>query len=137
MAFTSIAFLIGILLLPLGALFTFVLVRWVVRNLRWEGQAEPLQFTGSYWALLGWQAFLYVSLISIIGWAWVGTAATRWYCRNFEGSHQQLSFVASGWDLLWRTILFVLGFVVVIPIPWVMAWYTRWIVSQFHLSARM
>jgi len=127
---------VPILLLPVSALFALIIVRWMVRNLRWEDQTEALQFTGSYWGVLGWQAFLYVSLISIIGWAWVLTAQLRWYSRNFTGTNTQLSFVGSGWGVLWRSIVFVLLCFLVIPIPWILAWYTRWFVSQFHLSAR-
>ncbi len=124
------------LLIPLNVLFNFMVVRWILGKLRWDGQAEPLRFTGSYWGLLGWIALLWVSIISLIGWAWVVTAMTRWMCRNIEGSREQLSFVASGFGVLGHFALFTLTCVFVIPIPWMLAWLTRWMVSQFHLSQR-
>jgi len=125
------------LLLPLTAFFNLLTIRWVISKLRWDGQHEPLRFAGSYLGLLGWFAFLMISFISIIGWAWVTTAMARWLCRNVEGSNEQLSFVASGWGVLWRTVLFVLGCCVIIPIPWLLRWLTRWFVSQTCLSNRV
>jgi hypothetical protein len=125
-----------LLLIPLNALFNIMLMRWLFSKLRWEGQAEPLQFVGSYWGLLGWLALLWVSLLSIVGWAWVTTAMTRWTCRNIEGSREQMSFVASGWGVLWRFIVFTIACGFIIPIPWMLAWLTRWMISQFHLRAR-
>lgn len=124
------------LLIPLNALFNFMIVRWLIGNLRWDGQSEPLRFVGSYWGLLGWLALLWVSVLSIIGWAWVTTAMTRWMCRNIEGSGEQLSFVASGWGVLWRFVVFTIACIFIIPIPWMLAWLTRWMISQLHLSPR-
>ncbi len=125
-----------ILLLPLSALFNFMMVRWVISKLRWDDHAEPLRFVGSYWGLLGWFALLWISVITIIGWAWVITAMTRWMCRNIEGSREQLSFVASGLGVLWRFVVFVIACAFIIPIPWMLAWLTRWMISQLHLSPR-
>jgi hypothetical protein len=125
-----------LVLLPLNALFNLMIVRWVMAKLRWDGQGEPLRFVGSYWGLLGWFAFLWVSLLSIIGWAWVATAMGRWMCRNIEGAREELTFVASGWGLLWRFFVFAIACGFIIPIPWMIAWFTRWMVSQYHLGPR-
>ena len=125
-----------ILLIPLNAFFTLLTIRLVTSKLRWDGQHEPLRFTGSYLGLLGWLAFLVVSFISIIGWAWVTTAMARWLCRNVEGSSEQLSFVASGWGILWRFFVFSIACLFIIPIPWMVAWLVRWLISQYHLSPR-
>jgi hypothetical protein len=124
------------LIIPLSILFYFIIIRWFVSNLIWQGQGAPLTFAGSFWGLLGWSLLLGISFITIIGWAWVMTAAMRWICRHVEGSSLQLSFVASGLGLLWRSILFVLACCLIIPVPWVLRWYTAWNISQFHLSAR-
>lgn len=125
-----------ILLIPLNAFFNLLIIRWVLSKLRWDGQHEPLRFTGSYIGLLGWLALLWVSVFTIIGWAWATTAMTRWLCRNVEGSSEQLSFVASGWGFLWRMIVFVVACIFIIPIPWMVAWLVRWLISQYHLSQR-
>lgn len=130
-------FIVQLLLMPLTVLFYRIIVRWFFANLTWEGQRQPLQFIGGYWPFLGWQAFMTVSMISIIGWAWVFTAMTRWMCRNVVGSSKKLSFVGTGWSVLWRSVVFVLACIFIIPIPWMMRWYARWFVSQLCLSDRV
>ena len=79
---------------------------------------------------------MYLSVITIIGWAWVITAWMRWICRNIEGTRREMVFNASGLEVLWRTIVFAIGCVFMIPIPWVMRWYASWYVSQFALVER-
>jgi hypothetical protein len=123
--------LITIILTPL---FLFIITRWFVRNLVWDGQAGPLRFTATYWPMLGWYLLMIVSVFSIIGWAWVCTAWTRWMCRRIEGGAHALVFTASGWGLLWRAVLFALSCIFIVPIPWTFHWYIRWMVSQFALG---
>jgi GYF domain 2 len=125
---------VNLLLLPLTTLFLLLIIRWFSRNLVWEGQTAPLVFTGGYWPMLGWYVLFILSFITIIGWAWVSTAWTRWMCRHLEGSVRKLVFNATGWGLLWRTVLFALSCVLLIPIPWTLHWYTRWLVSQCALT---
>jgi hypothetical protein len=125
---------LNLLILPLTVLFLVIIVRWFWRNLVWEGQTAPLSFTGGYWAWLGWYVLTILSIITIIGWAWVCTAWIRWMCRHVEGSARQLVFTAGGWAMLWRTILFVLSCVFIVPIPWTFHWYTCWLVSQCALA---
>ena len=124
------------LLLPLTSLFYLITIRWFFAKLNWEGRSAPLAFTGSYWGLLGWLAFAWISFLTIIGWAWVTTAMLRWMCRHVQGSSKQLSFEGSGWGLLWRTFALGLCSALIIPIPWIFAWYARWIIAQLHLSDR-
>jgi hypothetical protein len=125
--------LVSIFLAPL---FLCIITRWFVRNLIWDGQAAPLRFTGTYWPLLGWYLLVIVSVFSIIGWAWVCTAWTRWICRRVEGGGHSLQFTASGWGLLWRSVLFTVACIFIVPIPWTFRWYTRWMVSQFALGGQ-
>lgn len=124
---------LGLVSIPLSAFCAFIIVRWFFRNLTWDGRMATLEFTGSYWALLGWNLFALVAFISIIGWAWVYAAWGRWLCRNVKGSARQFIFTASGWGYLWRTVTLVIGVVYFFPLPWVLRWYTRWLVSQFAL----
>jgi hypothetical protein len=125
-----------LLALPLSVLFLFIILRWFLRNLAWDGQTTQLNFTGSYWPLLGWYLLLIVSFLSIIGWAWVATAWTRWMCRNISGSERQLVFTASGGGYLWRVLVLAVTSIFLIPIPWMMCWFTRWLISQFALVER-
>jgi len=125
-----------LLVLPLSLFFLLIILRWFLQNLAWEGQATTLTFTGGYWPMLGWYLLLIVSIISIIGWAWVYTAWIRWMCRHVEGSARQLIFTAGGWSLLWRFTVFTLSCIVIIPIPWTFHWIARWFISQLALVER-
>ncbi len=128
--------LVPLVLLPLSVLLYIIVARWFFRNLTWDGQSEPLRFTGGYWAFLGWSAFMWVAAITIIGWAWVMTAVIRWACRHIEGSSKQLTFEASGWGVLWRSLVFGLTSIFIIPIPWTLRWYMNWFITQFYLRDR-
>jgi hypothetical protein len=77
-----------------------------------------------------------LSILSIVGWAWVSTAWARWMCRHVEGSHRELVFNASGWSYLWRMLVVVLTSIFLVPIPWTLRWFTRWAVSQLALVER-
>jgi hypothetical protein len=124
---------IDIVVVPLTVLFTFMIARWFCRNLAWEGQTSQLAFTGGYWPWLGWYVLTILSILTVIGWAWVVTAWMRWMCRHVEGSARKLAFTAGGWSFLWRSVLFFLSCFLVVPIPWTLCWYTRWLVSQCAL----
>ena len=75
-----------------------------------------------------------LSIISVIGWAWVATAWGRWMCRNVQGSSRELIFTASGLGYLWRALVLALTAIFIIPrTAW---WFTRWLVSQLALVER-
>ena len=123
-------------LIRLGVIILLLLLilKWILFNLVWEGQTSRLTFTGNYWAVLGWSIVTAISVITIVGWAWVQAAWMRWMCRHFEGGNRQLVFTAGGWDILWRTWVFALSCIVIIPIPWTLHWITHWYISQFALT---
>jgi hypothetical protein len=125
-----------LVLIPLQAFLSWMIVRWIVANISSEGRQLPISFVGSAWAYIGWYLLLAVSAITIIGWAWVITAWMRWTCRNIAGTRREIVFDASGLGVLWRTLVFAIGCAFIIPIPWLLAWYTRWYVSQFALVER-
>jgi uncharacterized protein DUF4339 len=125
-----------LIVIPLEGVLSWMTVRWIIANISSEGRQLPLNFEGSPWAYVGWYLLLYVSVITIIGWAWVMTAWMRWICRNVDGTRRVIVFNADGWEILWRTVIAVLFAVLIIPIPWVTAWYYRWYVSQFALVER-
>jgi len=125
-----------IVLAPVNAFLAWMVTRWIAANISSDGQKLPLTFEGSAWGYIGWFVLLYVSMITIIGWAWVTTAWMRWICRNIAGTRRAVVFNASGWGVLWRTVLFILASILIIPIPWVLGWLARWYVSQFALVER-
>jgi hypothetical protein len=122
--------------IPLQAFLSWMSVRWIAANLSSSGTPLPVAFNGSALGYIGWYLLMYLSVITIIGWAWVIAAWMRWICRNIEGTRREVLFSATGWEMLWRTVLFALGCALLIPIPWVMRWYTSWYVSQFALVER-
>jgi GYF domain 2 len=112
-------------------------IRWIIANLAsGDGQPLGLSFAGAFLPYLGWNVLGALSAITIVGWAWVYTAQTRWICRNIEGTRREIVFKATGLEYLWRTIVTVIGCVFIIPIPWVMRWIMSWVASQTVLVER-
>lgn len=111
-------------------------LRWFFANLSSGGQPLGLSFTGPYWTYLGWSLLGALSMITIIGWAWVYVAQTRWICRNIEGTRREVVFQASGLEYLWRTVVSIFACAFIIPIPWVARWMMGWLASQTVLIER-
>jgi GYF domain 2 len=124
------------ILIPVQAFLSWMTVRWIAANFSSNGARLPIEFRGSALGYVGWYLLMYISVITIIGWAWVITAWMRWTCRNVAGTRREIVFNATGWQVLWRTVLFSFGCALLIPIPWVLRWYTSWYVSQFALVER-
>jgi hypothetical protein len=124
------------LAIPVQAFLSWMTVRWIAANFSSQGHQLPIDFKGSPLIYIGWYLLLYVSAITIVGWAWVITAWMRWNCRNVEGTQREIIFNASGLEVLWRTLVFAFGCLLVIPIPWLLRWYGQWYVSQFALVER-
>ncbi len=117
-------------------LLYWLVIKWFVANISADGQPLGLRFSGSFWGYLGWNLLAFVSVITIIGWAWVASAQSRWMCRHVEGTRRDVIFTGTGLEILWRSILTSLGCLFIIPIPWMMRWFGRWYVSQFALVER-
>ena len=133
--FSGIPFL-RFALIPVQAYLSWMTLKWVVENVTSNGQPLQLSFRGDALHYVGWYVLLNISFLTIIGWAWVTTAWTRWMFRNIDGTRREIVFNASGLDMLWRTLVFAIGCAFVIPIPWVLGWYVRWYMSQIALAQR-
>ena len=133
--FTGIPYL-RFILIPVQAYLSWMTVKWIVANISSNGQPLPLSFRGDALHYVGWYVLLNISFITIIGWAWVTTALTRWMFLNIDGTRREIIFNASGLEVLWRTLVFAIGCAFIIPIPWVLGWYARWYVSQIALAPR-
>jgi hypothetical protein len=125
----------------LGSLPQLVLywlfLRWTVANLASNEQKLGLSFSGSLLAFFGWTILALVSIITIIGWAWVYAAQMRWICRNIQGTRRQVVFNGTGLEYLWRMIVATIASIFIIPIPWVWRWLARWVLSQIELVERI
>lgn len=114
----------------------WLLLKWFIANLASNEQPLGLSFSGSIWAYLGWSILTVLSIFTIIGWAWVYTAWTRWFCRNIQGTRREVLFVGTGLEFLWRAIVAAIASVFIIPIPWVYRWMSQWLASQTVLAER-
>jgi len=114
----------------------WLFLKWFVANLASNEQPLGLSFSGSFWAYLGWSILFGLSVITIIGWAWVYVAWMRWFCRNIQGTQREVRFIGSGLEFLWRAIVAVFASAFVIPIPWVYRWMSQWLASQTVLVER-
>lgn len=114
---------------PASWVLAVLLMKWFCANLESEDGRLKLSFEGGYWAYIGWNVLLIVSMLTIIGWAWVFKFMMQWVCRSVHGT-ARFEFNATGFSLLWRTFGFILLSMLVIPIPWMLQWYTNWFISQ-------
>ena len=114
----------------------WLFLQWFIANLASNGQPLGLSFSGSFWGFLGWTILFLVSVITIIGWAWVYSATARWVCSNIQRTRRAVVFNGSGWGYLWRVVLAALAAAFIIPIPWVYRWLLRWMLSQTELVRR-
>ena len=114
----------------------WLFIKWFVANIASNGQPLGLSFSGSIWGYFGWNILAVLSLITIIGWAWVYTAQMRWMCRHVEGTRREVVFNATGLEFLWRSLVTFIACAFIIPIPWVMRWFLRWQFSQVALVDR-
>ena len=117
-------------------LLYWLFIRWLIANVASDGQPLGLSFAGSFWAYLGWNILFGLSILTIIGWAWVIAAWARWLCRNIQGTRRQVVYKGTGLENLWRTLVAVICCVFIIPIPWIYRWMLRWQLSQTELVAR-
>jgi hypothetical protein len=116
--------------------FYWLFLKWFIANLASNGQPLGLSFSGTVWAYLGWTILAAISIITIIGWAWVYTAWLRWFCRNIQGTRREVLFIGSGLEFLWRALVAAIASIFIIPIPWVYRWMSQWLASQTVLAER-
>lgn len=114
----------------------WMLLKWMVANIASNGQPLGLSFTGSVLGYIGWNLLFAISIITIIGWAWVAAAQLRWTYRNIQGTRREIIFRGSGLGILWRGIVAAILCGFIIPIPWVYRWIMNWFASQTELAPR-
>ncbi len=124
----------AIVTLPLTCFLQYVAFRWLCAKIGSEDGSVKLEFSGNVWAYVGWYLLVILSVVTIIGWAWVLKFYLRWVCRNVSGT-VQFDFVATGWGILWRSLLTGLACALLIPIPWMLRWYTTWMLSEVRVGS--
>jgi GYF domain 2 len=134
-ALTGVQWLNNLLFIPQFALY-WLFLRYLIANLASNGQPLGLSFSGSFLGYFGWTLLTIVSVITIIGWAWVYAAQMRWVCRNIQGTRREVVFKGTGLEYLWRLIVAAIAASFIIPAPWVFRWIMRWQLSQTELIER-
>jgi len=109
-----------------------LILRWFCGHATTEDGRLSLTFDGGIWTYIGWNVLLSLSIVTIIGWAWVLKFMVRWICRNV-GGNLAFDFTAPGLAILWRSLLTWLLCVLIIPIPWMLRWYINWFISQIEV----
>jgi hypothetical protein len=125
--------LLHLVVLVVHAWLLVLVIRWFVANLKTDDGRLSLRFDGSLPGYIGWHLLLILSMLTIIGWAWVARYFIRWMCRNVSGN-ARFDFVGSGLDILWRTVVLILVSSLIVPIPWMLRWFANWYVSQVTVA---
>jgi len=119
-----------------GLWATVHILRWFVSHVDFN-TGRKLAFTGGFAELLGWEILLALSVLTVIGWAWVMAAMYGWLARNIRGDGVALRFHGMGPQVLWRTLATILFSIPVITIPWAWLWYVRWLVSSTTIEGEV
>ena len=120
-------------LLQLAVLaISWLFVKWGINHVEWNNRRW--RFDGSIWGFLGWYLLIYVSVLTIIGWAWASVGLYNWIAEHVQDAGGKMRFLGAGHQMLWRTIVFVLFCVPILTIPWAIRWYYAWLVSQVELT---
>lgn len=124
-----LVYVVLIVLMPASAALHQHILRRLIGSVELSTGTRPV-FVGAYGPILGWALLVYVSAFSIIGWAWAGAAAMRWYCSQIRTPGSVLAFRARGHEVLWRGIVAYLACFGIISIPWAVNWFLRWFIRN-------
>lgn len=119
-----------------GIWATLGIGRWFVAHVELSS-GERFRFLGSYGELLGWQVLLALSVLTVIGWAWVLAAIYRWMAQKTSSGDRVLRFHGDGVQVLWRTLATVFFSIPVVTIPWAWLWYVRWLVCTTTITGQI
>jgi hypothetical protein len=107
-------------------------LRWTLDHLEFGG--NRWRFTGSFWGFVGWTLLFYLSILTIIGWAWAAVGLYIWIADNIEDAGGKVRFLGAGHQMLWRTIVMALWCMTLLGMPWAIRWFYAWLVSQVELT---
>lgn len=125
----------NVLLIPITIYLHYSIICWVVNSIELDSD-KRLRFLGTFLEYLWRIVLLVLSILSVIGWAWVAASFARWFFKNTGHDSYDFEFFGSGEQILWRTLATILGCVLIIPIPWVTLWLFKWFLSNVRVSSR-
>jgi len=111
-------------------------LQWLFRSID-LGCGTQLDFTGKWWQLFGWSLLFDLSVLTIVGWAWVAVAIVCWLLDSIQAPGHRLVFHGTGVEVLWRGALCVLVSILTLGIgsPWMFVWIWRWGASNLYVEA--
>jgi hypothetical protein len=119
----------------LGIWATVNVMRWFAAHVELSS-GRRFAFQGTFRELLGWHILMVLSIVTIVGWAWVAAAFYRWAAENTRAKDAVLVFHGAGPEVLWRTLAAILFCCPIVTIPWAWLWYTRWLVRSVTMEPR-
>jgi uncharacterized membrane protein YjgN (DUF898 family) len=119
-----------------GMLLSVALIRWFVKHVELSSGTR-FRFTGGLGEYIGWEVLFGLSVLTVIGWAWILAAMNRWMARHTESKTRALRFHGEGPQILWRTLATLLFSIPVVTIPWAFLWYTRWLVGNTTIEGQL
>jgi hypothetical protein len=128
--------LLGIAQFLLGGLVLWMIIRWFVAHVEFDS-GERFRFEGGYGALLAWDVWIGLLVITVIGWAWGLAGMYRWMAESTQSAKSTLRFYGKGHQTLWRTVVAVLLSILIVPLPFACLWYTQWLVKNTTIEGRL
>jgi hypothetical protein len=90
----SAKWLWGDLLIQILSLyFSWTIVKWIIDHLELGGRRW--RFDGSLLGFVGWNLLLYLSIFTIIGWAWALVGLYNWIADNVQDAGGKLRFLGT------------------------------------------
>ncbi len=111
---------------------TWAYFRWFTSQVEFDGRR--LNLRAGLPGYIGWNLLIYLSILTIVGWAWVTVFMYRWLTRSVEGTEGNFTFTAEGHQFLWRTVVAILFCLPIVTMPWAIKWMYSWLVSQVRFQ---
>lgn len=117
-----------------GIPLSWAFFRWYVNHAQLG--AGSFRFDGSVWGYIGWTLLTYLSILTIVGWAWVMAVFYRWIAGNIRHAEGTVQFVGQGHQILWRIPALILFCLPIVTMPWAIKWIVCWLIRQFEWRRR-
>ncbi len=117
-----------------GIPLSWAFFRWYVNHAQLG--AGSFRFDGSVWGYIGWTLLTYLSILTIVGWAWVMAVFYRWIAGNVRHAEGTVQFVGQGHQILWRIPALILFCLPIVTMPWAIKWIVCWLIQQFEWRRR-
>jgi hypothetical protein len=128
------AAMIALLLLQssVNGMLGFLYLRYFFTNVE-DTQHKKINFEVPFLRYVAFSVLVFLSLFTIIGWAWCAAWLYRWIFKNLRLEGATIHFNGTGFSFLWRTIVFAVCCAPVVTAPWSIVWFSRWLISSVEI----